>query len=52
MLDSNTAATTAAGVRIVGVSQKVNNTIGTAATVWQVSIIEATETPAAGTTGV
>lgn len=52
MLDSNTAATTAAGVRIVGVSPKVNNTIGSTSTVWQVSIIEATETPAAGTTGV
>lgn len=52
MLDSNTAATTSAGVRIVGVSPKVNNTIGTTSTVWQVSIIEATETPAAGTTGV
>lgn len=52
VLDSSTAATGAAGVRIVGLAPKVNNTIGTTSTVWQVSIIEATETPAAGTTGV
>tara|TARA_R100001086_G_scaffold180400_5_gene100183 strand:- start:8219 stop:8803 length:585 start_codon:yes stop_codon:yes gene_type:complete len=52
VLDSSTAATTAAQLRIVGLSPRVNNTIGTTSTVWQVSIVEATETPAAGTTGV
>jgi len=52
VLDSSTAATSTAGVRIVGLSPRTNNTIGTTSTVWQVSIIEATETPAAGTTGV
>lgn len=52
MLDSSTAATTSAQVRIVGVSPRVNNTIGTTSTAWLVSIVEATETPAAGTTGV
>ena len=52
LLDSSTAATTSAGVRIFGLSPRVNNTIGTTSTVWLVSIIEATETPAAGTTGV
>lgn len=52
MLDSSTAATTSAQMRIVAVNPKVNNTIGTTATEWLVSIVEATETPAAGTTGV
>lgn len=52
ILDSSTAATTTAQVRILGMSQTVNNTVGTTATVWQVSIIEATQSPAAGTTGV
>lgn len=52
VLDSSTAATTAAGVRIVGLSPRVNNTIGTTATEWLVSIVETTESPAAGTTGV
>jgi len=51
-LDSSTKATTSAQVRVNGVSRRVNNTIGSAATVWLVSIIESTETPAAGTTGV
>lgn len=51
-LDSDTAATTTAGVRLVGLSPVINNTIGTTSTVWQVSIIEATETPSAGTTGI
>lgn len=50
-LDSSTAATTAAGVRLLGVSDRANNEVGANA-VWLVSIIEATETPAAGTTGV
>jgi len=52
MLDSSTAATTTAGVRVVGMSQRVNNTIGTVSTVWNVGLIEATESPDAGTTGV
>lgn len=52
MLDSSTATTLSAQVRIVGVSPRVNNTIGTTSTVWLVSIVEATETPAAGATGV
>lgn len=51
-IDSSTKATTSAQVRIVGLSQRVDNAIGSAATVWLVSIVEATETPAAGTTGV
>lgn len=51
-LDSSTAATTAAQMRILGMSQTVNNTIGTTSTLWQVAIVEGTETPAAGTTGV
>lgn len=52
MLDSSTKATTSAQVRIVGFDQTVNNTIGGTSPVWLVSIVEATETPAAGTTGV
>lgn len=52
VLDSSTAATTTAGVRIFGASPVVGNALGTTATKWLVSIIEATETPAAGTTGV
>lgn len=51
-LDSSTAATTTAQVRVVSVSPVVNNVMGTTSTVWQVAIVEATETPAAGTTGV
>jgi hypothetical protein len=52
MLDSSTKATTSAQVRIVGFDQTIGNTIGGTAPVWLVSIVEATETPAAGTTGV
>ena len=52
MLDSSTKATTSAQVRIVAASPKVNNTLGTVTTEWLVSIVEATETPAAGTTGI
>lgn len=51
LLDSSTAATTTAQVRIVGFSQRVGNVIGSDPLVL-VSIVEATETPAAGTTGV
>lgn len=52
MLDSSTKATTTAQVRLWGKSPRVSNAIGTTSTVWLVSIVEATETPAAGTTGV
>jgi hypothetical protein len=52
MLDSSTKATTTNGVRIVGQGQRVNNTIGTVSTVWMVGLIETTESPDAGTTGV
>lgn len=52
MLDSSTAATTSAGVRVWGLDPSVDNAFGTVNTVWLVSIVEATETPAAGTTGV
>lgn len=52
VLDSSTAATTAAGVRVVGLSQRVNNVLGTVNTVWQVRIVETTETPAGVVTGV
>lgn len=52
MLDSSTKATTSAQVRIVGFDQTIGNTIGGTGPVWLVSIVEATETPAAGTTGV
>lgn len=52
VLDSSTAATTTAGVRVNGLSQRINNTIGSTSTVWRVSIIESTATPAAGTTGI
>lgn len=52
MLDSSTAATTSSQMRVWGLDQTVNNTFGTTSTVWLVSIVEATETPAAGTTGV
>jgi hypothetical protein len=51
-LDSSTAATASAQMRIVGLDQTIGNDIGSAATVWLVSIVEATQTPAAGTTGV
>lgn len=52
MLDSSTKATTSAQVRIWGFDQTINNTIGGTSPVWLVSIVESTETPAAGTTGV
>jgi len=52
MLDSSTKASTAAQVRIWGFDQTIGNTIGGTGPVWLVSIVEATETPAAGTTGV
>ncbi len=52
MLDSSTKATTSAQVRLWGLSPRVNNAIGSTSTHWLVSIVEATETPAAGTTGV
>jgi len=52
MLDSSTKATTSAQVRIVGFDQTIGNTIGGTGPVWLVSIVEATETPSAGTTGV
>lgn len=51
-IDSSTKATTSAQVRIVAKSPIINNDLGSADTVWLVSIVEATETPAAGTTGV
>lgn len=50
MLDSSTAATTTAQVRVVGKSQRVDNALGTVDTVWLVSIVEATEPPAEGST--
>lgn len=50
MLDSSTAATTTAGVRVVGKSQRVDNALGTTDTLWLVSIVEATEPPAEGST--
>lgn len=52
MLDSSTKATTAAGVRIVGQGQRVNNTIGTTSTVWMVGLLETTESPDTGVTGI
>ena len=52
MLDSSTKVTTTAQVRIVGFDQTIGNTIGGTGPVWLVSIVEATETPSAGTTGV
>lgn len=51
-LDSSTKATTTAQVRIERLSPVINNVLGSADTVWLVSIIEATGTPSAGTTGV
>lgn len=51
LLDSSTKATTTAQLRIVGFSQRVNNVIGSDPLVL-VSIVETTQTPAAGTTGV
>lgn len=50
-LDSSTAATTSAQMRIVGAVQRPDNEIGTNAK-WLVSIVESAVAPAAGTTGV
>jgi len=52
MLDSSTKATTSAQVRIWGFDQTIGNTIGGTEPVWLVSIVESTEVPASGTTGV
>lgn len=52
MLDSSTKATTTAQVRLVGLSQRANNTIGSTSTVWLVSIVEGTQAPDTGVTGV
>lgn len=52
MLDSSTKAHATAQVRIWGFDQIIGNTIGGTGPVWLVSIVEATETPSAGTTGV
>lgn len=52
MLDSSTKATTSAGVRIVGQGQRINNAIGTTSTTWLVGLIETTESPDSGVTGV
>lgn len=51
LLDSSTKVTTAAQVRIVGFSQRVNNVIGSNPDVL-VSIIENTEAPDTGLTGI
>lgn len=51
LLDSSTKATGSFQLRIVGFSQRVNNVIGSDPLVL-VSIVETTESPAAGTTGV
>lgn len=52
MLDSSTKATTTAQVRLVGLSPRQDNTIGTTSTVWLVSIVEGTQAPDTGVTGV
>lgn len=52
MLDSSTKATTAAGVRVEGMAQRVNNTIGTVDTVWLVTITESTGLSDGGSTGI
>lgn len=51
LLDSSTKVTTAAQVRIVGFSQRVNNVIGSDPLVL-VSLIENTEAPDTGLTGI
>jgi hypothetical protein len=51
LLDSSTKATTAAQLRIVGFSQRVGNVIGTNPDVL-VTIVETTESPADGSTGI
>lgn len=52
ILDSSTKATTAAGVRVEGMAQRVNNTIGTVDTVWLVTITESTGLSDGGSTGI
>jgi len=51
LLDSSTKVDTTAQLRIVGFSQRVNSVIGSDPLVL-VSIVESTQTPAAGTTGI
>lgn len=51
-LDSSTKLSTTAQVRILGLGKRINNAIGSAASVWEVSIVEGTETPADGSVGV
>lgn len=51
MLDSSSAATTSAQVRIIELEQRADNEVGSKAK-WLVAINEPTETGAAGTTGV
>ncbi len=50
-IDSASAGTASAQLRLRRVNQKIGNAIG-ADTLWVVSIVETTETAAAGTTGV
>lgn len=52
MLDSSTKATTAAGVRLEGMSQRVGNVIGSTDTVWLVSIVESTSLTDGVNTGI
>jgi hypothetical protein len=52
LIDDATKATTTAQVRIVGFSQRVNNTVGSADAVMLVSIVENTEAPDTGVTGI
>lgn len=52
MLDSSTKATTTNGVRLEGLSQRVNNTIGGTDAVYLVSIVEGTAIPDGGSTGI
>lgn len=52
MLDSSTKATTAAGVRVEGMSQRVGNAIGSTDTVWLVTITEGTGLSDGGSTGI
>lgn len=52
MLDSSTKATTAAGVRLEGMSQRVGNVIGSTDTVWLVTIVESTSLTDGVNTGI
>lgn len=52
MLDSSTKATTAAGVRLEGMSQRVGNVIGSTDTVWLVTLVESTGLTDGGSTGI